>query len=723
MVDAAADTGPAADPSPRTSTGLPRRLRRALQRIRDQEGPFRAGLLDRERIIATLAARAPDIDWEARVPAMPVDPSVFLSADPPVGPAGRRAPTWTKPEMTEFRNLVASGALRRAPTDRPLTFANLFFVRQGEKLRLIFDARPLNAASTEPETFALDDILSLPAYYADKNVRMLGKIDIKSAYWQVPVAADQQHLFACRGPDGRDYVWTALPMGWAQAPRIFQQLSECFRDAWRACGWTVSTYLDDFLFGARTLAEYEEMMETAIDDLLAAGWQLAEAKCELEPREERSFLGILVNVTRRALRLPEDKIVQLTATADDLRRRERVSLEDLETFVGRASFARMVCHRVGFFLVHLYRLLPRQMLPPEWNDEPSRHPDAHHRLRLRWTGLDRAATVAMTEPAREELAWWVTASDRLRRERPWDRLACAKVWASRMTRDSLARAIGTVRADTSDTGFGGTWTPAGADERRRVPFIADLLPTDWQPQSSCAREIYGAARVIEALPRRAAPPGSLVRVVLDAQAAVGTAVSGSACAGTVRAARRLDEALEQKQLEAAFEWAPREELEAEDAGSRAAAADAAQACVTAADLRVYCHWAFGVPTPTVDAFASPATAQAERFGSRWPGDGSSGDGFDVLAARDAARPERVWVYPPFALSRPAVTRVLMAAAACPRNRYCLLVPQRPQLLSMLRAAGWRIRAGPRHLRMPDGQMRAPIERLMAATQPRRAADA
>lgn len=698
---------------------LPRRVRRALQRVRAEERPFLAAGLDRRRIIDVLTARAPGIDWNVRVPDLPIDPSTFLATDPPVGPAGRRAPTWDRKEMDEFRNLVASGALRRAPSDRPLTFANLFFVQQGAKLRLIFDARPLNTASEEPETFALDDILSIPAYYAGKGARFLGKIDIKSAYWQVPIAEDQQHLFACRGPDGRDYVWTAMPMGWAQAPRLFQQLSECFRDAWRAGGKIVSTYLDDFLFGARTLLEYEDTMATAIDDLLDAGWQLAEAKCELEPLEERVFLGIVVNARRQTLRLPDEKVEQLTEAARALECKERVTLEELETFVGRASFARMVCPRVGFFLVHLYRLLPRRMLPIEWDDEPSRHPEAHYRLHLRWAGTDRAAQVEMTAPAREELAWWAAAATRLRRERAWGRLACAKVWLSRMTREALDPAAGTVRADTSDTGFGGTWVPTGADNtgERRVPYIADLLPTGWRPRSSCAREIYGAARVIEALPPRAAPRGALIRVVLDAQAAVGTAVSGSACAGTVRAARLLDEALERRGLEATFEWAPREELDAEDAGSRAAVVDAGQARVTSADLRAYCHWGLGAPEPTIDAFASPATARAARFGARWPGGGASGDGFDLLATREA-EPQRVWVYPPFAIARPVLARTLMAAAEQPHNRYCILLPQRPQLISMLRAAGWRTRAGPRHLRMPDGQIRAPAEPLMAAASPR-----
>jgi hypothetical protein len=246
-----------------------------------------------------------------------------------------------------------------------------------------------------------------------------------------------------------------------------------------------------------------------------------------------------------------------------------------------------------------------------------------------------------------------------------------------------------------------------------------LLPACLRGTSSTARELYGAARLLEALPPL--PRGALVRVVLDSKCAVATAAGGSVCVGTVDAARRIDAELERRGVEAAFEWTPRAELADVDAASRLAVLDSGNAALTDAARTFLYRWAFKGEPPDIDAFASEASAVAPAFGSRWPCRGSLGDGVSVLrsdarrlaAAASVAAPPRVWAFPPFGLARPAVAAAIQALDSA----ILLVVPFAPHLHHCLLKAKWRYTPGPRAVVLPSGEIRAPHYPLAAYASP------
>jgi len=209
-----------------------------------------------------------------------------------------------------------------------------------------------------------------------------------------------------------------------------------------------------------------------------------------------------------------------------------------------------------------------------------------------------------------------------------------------------------------------------------------------------------------------------VRIVLDAQSAVATAKGGSVCLGTVGAARRIDEALETRGIDAIFEWAPREELVLEDAASREAHTDASFASVTSAGLRFAAHWAWAGEPPTLDLFATEANAVAAAFASRWPMRGSVGEGVAVLRQLGARRFEgRAWAFPPFRLERVVILAAEEALAAHPDLLLVLLLPWSHLSYTCLRASGWAATAGPRAIRLPSGEPRAPCRPLVIYASP------
>ena len=589
----------------------------------------------------------------------------------------------------------------------------VFIVEQnGGKLRLIFDLRPVNGVMEPPPTFGLDTILDLPAYLAaHPDLKVAGKIDLSKAYWKIALSLASRPLFRCRGPDGSLYEWTCLPFGWSHAPHLFQSISSAFRDAWRAAGIRVCVYLDDFLILASTVDDLAVAMDIVTADLLAAGWQLDPAKCFLQPHYVIEYLGVNVHVSDRAFSLPTPKAQWLETEADALLEEPGPIRSDrLATFVGRASFARVALPRAGFFLVHLYNLIGSPPADP-LADPPTDHPLTSATLH-RQTQTADDTPVTLTPEAREELAWWAdSAPQRLAHPLPWDHLGALRVWAKHgAAQPGGERLLG--RSDASDTGVGMSWTDGPTVERAH-----DLLPPDLLGSSSTARELHGAARLILLLPPPTiGAPRRLVRVVLDSQCAVATAIGGSACLGTVAAARQLDAALEERQVDAAFEWAPRELLDAEDADSRIDATDPSHASLSAAAWSFATKWSFGNSSRAfdVECFASGGLHTAATFGSRWPAPGSSGDGVSLLLHSPPG--DRVWAYPPFSLARPTTVAALQAGRRS-QTKIALLIPLTPHLHRCLLDAGWRYTRGPTSLRLPDGSYRAPSQPLALYASP------
>jgi hypothetical protein len=627
--------------------------------------------------------------------------------------------TWTPETRSEFDKAVSVGAVVVVDADDPsapllAAVCPVFVIEQHEgKLRLIFDLRVLNDRSIPSPPFDLDTIYDLPSYLAaHPDLTVTAKIDLTKAYWKVPVSLDSQPLFGCRGPDSLLYRWSCLPFGWTHAPHLFQSITACFRDAWRSVGIRCCVYLDDFIYFSSSVDTHLDAMDVVTSDLLEAGWQLTPEKCPIEPVHSITYLGIDVNVLDRSFTLPPSRIEQLIAGALALLAPSPQPLAELATFIGRANFARVVLPRCGFFLVHLYTLLPSDGRP---DINPSSDPDPDHPLSSCPIHRRRdlfSGTVDVSPAARAELLWWsTTARERLQRHAPWDRIATARVWVKHGASVS-GDPVATGRSDASDTGVGNSWQRGDTVHR-----CYDLLPQSLLGTSSTARELYGAARLVEAMPPL--PPRSLVRIILDSQASVFTVNGGSACVGTVEAAVRLDAALDAKDVDAMFEWAPRALLDAEDADSRVAVDDASFATVPPASRAFLLRWCRFGQAADVECFASGAEHSWPIFGSRWPSAGSSGDGVALLRSSQTpdVAPPRVWAFPPFALARPAAIAALNAAVQCPSARILLLLPSDAHLTRCLRDAGWHSTTGPRQLLLPDGSFRAPSRPLIAFASP------
>ena len=132
---------------------------------------------------------------------------------------------------------------------------------------------------------------------------LLAKLDVKAAYWLVPVHPDDRHLLGFTW-QGANYVDGMLPFGLRSAPKIFTAIAD-------AIEWIVSRrgvrfinhYLDDFvMLGPRGSHECARALDTVLQACADLGVPLALDKIE-GPACCLTFLGIKIDTEAGVLRL------------------------------------------------------------------------------------------------------------------------------------------------------------------------------------------------------------------------------------------------------------------------------------------------------------------------------------------------------------------------------------------------------------------------------------
>eukprot|EP00731_Ephydatia_muelleri_P003450 Em0001g3450a len=226
----------------------------------------------------------------------------------------------------------------------------------------------------------MDHAVALLSQYGQDA--LMATIDLKAAFRLIPVqAADWVHLGICWR--GQFYVDTCLPFGLRSAPALFNHYAE-------ALDWIMANnygaqllhYLDDFLLvgppGKDTCQEAMSRMLTVCDQL---GIPVASEKLE-GPTTALTFLGIVLDTSAQQLRLPPDKLEELTGLIRSWLSRHKATKRELLSLIGKLSFAAML----GSFTI-TSALMQKQ--EPTLGGGPSTNPnptsparDLNHHLQL-----------------------------------------------------------------------------------------------------------------------------------------------------------------------------------------------------------------------------------------------------------------------------------------------------------------------------------------------------
>jgi hypothetical protein len=236
--------------------------------------------------------------------------------------------------------------------------APVFFVKQKDKLRLVFDYRALNSNTVKnrtplPPIIELLDRLSKARYFT--------LFDLVSGYHQILIKDGHQHKTAFRTKYGH-FEWMVMPFGLCNAPPTFQTtINNIFQDV---IDKFLSCYIDDLLIFSETFEDHINHITLVLQRLNENKMHLRLRKCtflatELDYLGYKISQGIISVQPRR-----------LTAIKDF---ETPKSYSDLRSFIGLANTIHRFVHQHAALLAPLSDLLRNHKTKPfHWTPDLQR---------------------------------------------------------------------------------------------------------------------------------------------------------------------------------------------------------------------------------------------------------------------------------------------------------------------------------------------------------------
>ena len=210
---------------------------------------------------------------------------------------------------------------------------------------------------------------------------LMAKLDIKSAFRICPVHPDDWHLLGF-SLDDLFFVDLCLPFGLRSSVNRFTTLADTL--LWimknnlniKSC----TNYLDDYFLAGEAKSEECQNHMIATSQLFARlGVPLAKEKTE-GPTTQIKFLGIEIDSMRMSLRLPDDKLGDISNLIQTWLGKKKCTKRELLSLIGKLSFASKVIPSGRLFL--------RRLIDLSTTVEKL----SHH--------------ISMSREAREDIKWW-----------------------------------------------------------------------------------------------------------------------------------------------------------------------------------------------------------------------------------------------------------------------------------------------------------------------------
>lgn len=250
----------------------------------------------------------------------------------------------------ELNKLLSQGIVERS--ESPWSSPIILVKKKDQTYRFCVDYRKLNMV-TERDAYPLPYISSTLDKLRD--ARYLSSLDIKTAYFQVPLAESSRPLTAFTVPNRGLFQFKRLPMGLANSPATFQRLID--RILGPELEPYVFVYLDDIIVVTQTFEKHIEMLTEVFKRLKKANLTLSKEKCCF-CRPELTYLGYVVDCN--GLHVSPEKIQAII----DIPAPSCVS--EVRRFIGLASWYRRFVPDFSTLVAPLSNLL-RKNKPFHWD--------------------------------------------------------------------------------------------------------------------------------------------------------------------------------------------------------------------------------------------------------------------------------------------------------------------------------------------------------------------
>ena len=198
-------------------------------------------------------------------------------------PYRRQNPAVRREEMTQVQQMLSSNVIR--PSNSPWASPVVMVRKKDGSLWFCVDFRQLNAATIKDAhpLPRIDDLLD-----ALHGAKWFSTLDLKSGYWQVPIAEQDKEKTAFRTSSGQLFEFNQVLFGFCNAPATFSRLMDRVLAGlhWETCLF----YLDDIIVFSSTWEEHLARLREVFERLRHAKLKLGAAKSTFAAKEV-SYLG------------------------------------------------------------------------------------------------------------------------------------------------------------------------------------------------------------------------------------------------------------------------------------------------------------------------------------------------------------------------------------------------------------------------------------------------
>ena len=189
-----------------------------------------------------------------------------------------------------------------------------------------------------------------------KQMGWMYKIDLKNAYWTVPLHPKDRRWF--RFTWEKLYQFKVWPFGLGPMPRWFTKLMKPVVGLLRRLGMRNVIYMDDLWGGDQTMEEvaFQAVLTRKLLEYL--GFVVNEEKSVISPQRTVEYLGFIVDSEHMTLMLPRQKILKIPQACKDLLNKHKTSVREVAKIVGQLVEA---ARAVLTALVHYRQLQMAQM--------------------------------------------------------------------------------------------------------------------------------------------------------------------------------------------------------------------------------------------------------------------------------------------------------------------------------------------------------------------------